>query len=477
MKHRKQNAPSDKPRANHRGQCLILIGLVVSAVIFCIVMFFLQLHGRNLTVLTVNGHKVSQAELQYYYIEGISDYLEKTSRYSDEDLPAIDFEKPLSEQPCPMLSNQSWHDYFLKSAIQKIGRDTADESEALVDDRIAAEAAAMRVGAIDLLAQEAGMSTEALLLEKYGNGVSLELIEDIENRAARRERLIGLQVEERVFSDEELEDYFQSKRIWNMLATYTAVPLDCDSSQYEDVLSDLAGVDNEEDFFARCTAYTEHNAVDCCVRYENVKATQMEDYTVAEWVLSTSRVPMETTVVRSYDETTYQEILIALQFHDSKRNDSPTWSYQEILLYPEMVHVGDTNRYLGGKNYYLFDLPAMELDRETFDIYSLAFSSLSSAEPFGWEQRSQEELGDTVYSQWLTSKERKPGELRVFETNYGAHVIRYIGEGSPAWQANAEAALREAYCAQLLDELDDAATQRASLLYSLLTSEKWLCIP
>lgn len=467
----KQNSAAARPQKKFP----VLPVLIACAVLLvaAAVALGVQYFNHSLTVATINGHAVTQAELQYYYTEEIEDFLEKISRYGDEYETGIDFEKPLSDQACALASDMTWQEYFLNSALRTIQRDTAAAKRAKAEnfqlDEIGKAAVQLRVGAMETLAEETGLSLEELLAEKYGKGVTLALIEEIETRAILRERYVGAKTDSFEVTDEAIEERFAAKRTWNMLATYTAVRLDCDSDNYDAVLADISAAEDRDDFLARCEAYIDGDPEGHIKEHTDATASDMEDYTVGEWMFSDDRTAMETTVIKSYDETTYEECLIALQYGSAKRNDTPTYVYQEILIYPDMVHPGDMTRYYGGKNFYLFDLPAMETDNDLFGTYALAHSSQPSSTLLGYDVATAEELADTVFGDWLTEDGRTAGELRAFETEYGAHVLHYIGAGEPYWKANAEAALREEFQNRLIQELETESSVRNGLFYHLLT--------
>ena len=72
---------------------------------------------RNTTALTVGEHKVSNAELNYYFIDAVNNFYSNYGAYAS--LFGLDVTKPLDEQ---VISEETgtWADDFLNSAIENV---------------------------------------------------------------------------------------------------------------------------------------------------------------------------------------------------------------------------------------------------------------------------------------------------------------------------------------------------------------------
>ena len=69
---------------------------------------------RSTTALTVGGTKVSAAELNHYYIDSVNGFLEQSGEYVS--LFGLDTTKPLDEQFYSETDELTWADYFLDQA-------------------------------------------------------------------------------------------------------------------------------------------------------------------------------------------------------------------------------------------------------------------------------------------------------------------------------------------------------------------------
>ena len=73
---------------------------------------------RGTTAVTVDGSKISAVELNYYYIDSINSYLEQWGDYVS--LTGLDTKKALDEQFIDTENTTTWADYFLEQATTNI---------------------------------------------------------------------------------------------------------------------------------------------------------------------------------------------------------------------------------------------------------------------------------------------------------------------------------------------------------------------
>ena len=132
---------------------------------------------RNTVALTIGEHKISNAELNYYFIDSVNQFYSQYGSYAS--MLGLDVTKPLNEQVLNGEDRMTWADDFLESAIEK-----AKATYALVDDAKAngytlpEEAVANIDAAIDsmeLYATAYGYpNVKAYMKGMYGNGTTEE---------------------------------------------------------------------------------------------------------------------------------------------------------------------------------------------------------------------------------------------------------------------------------------------------------------
>ena len=82
---------------------------------------------RNTVALTIGEHKISNAELNYYFIDSVNQFYNQYGSYAS--LLGLDVTKPLNQQVLSGENRMTWADDFLESAIEN-----AKATYALVDE-------------------------------------------------------------------------------------------------------------------------------------------------------------------------------------------------------------------------------------------------------------------------------------------------------------------------------------------------------
>ena len=155
----------------------IVVGVIVSPMIDGLV-------RRNSNAVTIGEHKLSTADLTYFYIDAISEYQQTVYNqyYSSfgnywSMMMGFDATKPLNEQMYSEKDSKTWADYFIENAI-----DTAKDTYALYDDAVAnghtlSEEEQSNLDSylesLDLYATYYGYSSvKSYLRSSYGNGAT-----------------------------------------------------------------------------------------------------------------------------------------------------------------------------------------------------------------------------------------------------------------------------------------------------------------
>ena len=132
---------------------------------------------RNTVALTIREHEISNAELNYYFIDSVKQFYSQFGSYASA--LGLDVTKPLNEQVLSGEDRMTWADDFLESAIEK-----AKATYALVEDAQAngytlpEEAVASidsEMETMELYATAYGYpNVKAYMKGMYGNGTTEE---------------------------------------------------------------------------------------------------------------------------------------------------------------------------------------------------------------------------------------------------------------------------------------------------------------
>ena len=95
---------------------VVMVAILVVAVTVGVSQFISNsgIRERNTTAMTVGEHKVSNADLNYYFVDTVNNFYSQNGSYAS--LFGLDVNKPLDEQYFDEASGETWADYFLASA-------------------------------------------------------------------------------------------------------------------------------------------------------------------------------------------------------------------------------------------------------------------------------------------------------------------------------------------------------------------------
>ena len=132
---------------------------------------------KNTVAVTIGDHKISNAELSYYYIDSVNNFYTQYGSYAA--MFGIDTTKPLNEQYSDEAAGETWADYFIQSAKDSAlsvyalndaaaaaGHTLTEEEQGIIDSNIAT---------MEMYGMMYGYSKgEDYLKAMYGRGASKE---------------------------------------------------------------------------------------------------------------------------------------------------------------------------------------------------------------------------------------------------------------------------------------------------------------
>ena len=131
---------------------------------------------KNTVAVTVGEHKISNAELNYYYIDAINTFYSNYGSYAS--ILGLDVTKALNEQVYDQDAGTTWADYFLDSAKENVRSvyAMADAAKAAGHQLSESEKAAVdnAVQQMELYGMLYGYDSEGYLKAMYGTGATEE---------------------------------------------------------------------------------------------------------------------------------------------------------------------------------------------------------------------------------------------------------------------------------------------------------------
>ena len=446
---------------------------------------------RNTDALTVGEHKLTAAELNYFYMDGINSfYSEWANNYGEYAstymmfMLGLDVTKPLDEQQYD--EDITFADYFTDAAVNSaISAYTAyDKALAAGTDEHEhdADSVELTMSQVALAAKSRGFAnTKAYLKAMYGNGASeesfrkyLEVI-SVSNHYLQ-ETFEGFKYnvgQLDAYSTEHFDDFSSFS-----YSTFTVNPsnfLECTASadDKEHVHTDeenakaleaakaaaeaimAAAPTDAESFNAAIKAqkaYAESTTAAC----SEVKALLFPKITnekIANWLNEDGRKPGDVTLIENETtstdtdgkQTTKVSSFTIVLMQERNDNNMEMVNVRHIL----QSYTGGTQDEFGNVTYSdeekktAYDAVALlEKNMKDTGITEDLFAELAKTNSTDPGSASNGGLYENVYpgqmvtefNDWCFDESRKPGDTGIVETSYGAHLMYFVGTSGTTYR-------------------------------------------
>lgn len=434
---------------------------------------------KKTVAMTVNDHDLSNAELNYFYMDAVNNFYSSYGSYAS--LMGLDPTVPLDQQVYDEESGTTWADNFLTTAkdnaksvyaladaAQAAGYALTEEEEATLDNNIAT---------VDLYGQIYGYADgDAYLKALYGNGASKESYRAYTSLCTLASSYQTHYSESLTYSDADLRaaeaDNFDAYSSYTYNTYYLAVSrfleggttAEDGTTTYpdeeraaalkaaEDAAKALTGeeVATLEDLDAAIAALpinadtTASSSTHADTRYTAVSSTY------ADWVTDSSRKEGDMTYVASTstsadedgNETTSTDGFYVVYYIGSTDNTFPLKNVRHILV---SFEGGTTDSATGTTTYSDEEKAAAKEKAEELlkqwkegEATEDSFAALAhdnstdtgSVENGGLYENIFPGQMVAAFNDWCFDESRKTGDTGIVETNYGYHVMYFVGDAS-----------------------------------------------
>lgn len=433
-------------------------------------------HEKNTTAVTVGEHKLSNAELSYYYMDAINNFNSNYGNYAY--LYGIDTSKPLSEQYADEATGETWAENFVNQASA-----SARAVFALVD-AAKAEGFALPQEAkdqVDLLSSNLDAyatiygyeNTDAFIKAQYGNGTNKASYLEYYERNLLASAYQEAHQDSLTFTDEQIKEadqanaaqyssynynyYYLSTNKFltggttdeNGNTTYSIEERQAAAAEAEAAANTLTGAASVEEFDASIAALPVNEGTEAkSTAYVNQSYSSLNSY-LSDWVTDSSRIEGEMAVIP-----------VTSTFADDNGNDVDT-----VTAYYIPYFVGVNNNEVNTMNvrHILvgFNGETNEDGSYTDEVKAAAkatadeilanynsnpteenFAELANANSTDTGSNTNGGLYEDVFpgqmvaafDAWCFDESRQPGDTGIVETEYGYHVMYYVGENNQTYR-------------------------------------------
>ena len=451
--------------------------VVVMAVILVIAVFVgakqtittTGIREKNTTALTVGDHELNNVEMNYFFMDSVNNFYSNYGSYAA--MFGLDLSKPLNEQFVDEEAGITWADDFMNSA-----KEAAASIYAMVD---AAEAAGFTLPETDREALETNMESldlyatmygygdaDAYLKAMFGNGASKKTYAEYCEKQALASAYYANYAESLTYEDADLRaaeaENFNAYSSYTYNSYYLATSrfltggtTDAEgNTTYSDEETAAAAAAAEEAAKALAQVSTAAELDEAIAALEinkdtTASSTLYEDtlYTninalYTDWLTDGSRKTGDAAYFASTSGDAVSGYYVIL-FQDSTDNTVALKNVRHILVTPAHDHE-DGEAHAEGETYSAEEMAAAKATAEEIlaswkagEATEEAFAALAnekSADGDGTTGGLYEDIypGQMVanFEDWCFDASRKTGDTGIVETEYGYHVMYFVGDSA-----------------------------------------------
>ena len=421
---------------------LLVIAIVVTAC--CLVVFAIRSTGnylRDRVAVTSEHYDVNNAMMSYFF----HDTFNSSKSYYDAyaSYIGLNTSMPLRDQTNSQ-TGQSWYKYFMDGTVENVksmlvlaeaakaaGVELTDIENARIDE------------AIDNLAKYAELSkvsTEKFIHETYGLGVKEGDVRDalkiyFLSQKFYYQTLSGIEV-----TTEEINKHYEENTDDYMILDYKVYSFkDTEKKvlpavrkgellaeaktpeQFDEILRDLIAVD-----------FTDEDKLDAAIKgtlKEGVTLVEKQEY--SKWLFEDGRKVGDTKVIKADDGTVSVYMLVT----EPHRDESATKDVRHILF--SFSNYESKEECKAAAEAVLKKFKEDGASEEKFAELAALYSTDSGSSSNGglYENVAEGQMVEP-FEKWLFDDSRKVGDCDIVETTYGYHIMYYVGEGRPQWEAS-----------------------------------------
>lgn len=457
---------------------VLMIGIVIATT-------FLRsgILERNTTAATINGDtKISAAELNHYYMDTVNQFMNQFSNYLS--LTGLDSTKPLDEQIQNEETNTTWADYFLQDATKRMksvyavyndavaqGYTLSDTAKTQLDMTVSNMAAYAKIyGYPDANSYIKAVYGQGCNEETYRQYAEIQLIaseyakdhsesltyDDAALRAAEAENF-------NAYSSYSYHSYFVGASHFyeggttdaDGKTTYSDEEKQAGLKAAEKAAQDLLDQKpaTAEEFDKAIGAMSINADTDAkSTVFDRVQYSQIGQI-FRDWVTDAQRTAGDMTVIPNETETTNEDGTTTktvtgyyvVMFDDATDNTFPLVNVRHILVPYEGGATGEN----GQKTYTDEEKAAAKAKAEELlaqftsgETTEDAFAALAKENSTDGGSKENGGLYEDVYpgqmvrnfNDWCFDESRKPGDTGIVESDYGVHVMYFVGDSETTYR-------------------------------------------
>lgn len=437
---------------------------------------------KNTIAATIGDRKLNSVEFNYYYTDTINEFYNDWYNQSSEDPDAylysvmgLDTSLPLNEQIQDEQTGKTWADYFVDAAIEQAKSDYAMYDLAATDDTFALPEEDQQtlenvMNNLSTYAKLYGMSVNKYLAAMYGPGASKKSYEAYYERSLIATAYTNAHKDSITYDDAAIREYesdkldnFTSYTYYNVYMSYSAflqggTEDEDGATTYSDEEKNAAraALKAAAEKLATAKSLDELKSLTETIEVvDGYSVTVNESYrvlhtslnaTLSDWLCNDARQEGDIEAIPNYvkdedgNETDQANGYYVVLFGGKTDNTEPMGNVRHLLV---QFEGGKENEETGETVYsdeekaaakeeadgYLKTWQEGDANEASFIELVKAHSDDTSAEDGGlFEDINPASSYVDNFLNWSIDPVREAGDAEVIETEYGYHVMYYVGD-------------------------------------------------
>ncbi len=468
---------STKQTAGKKNWLLIVLALILALTfVGGIVYSAVESSGaiqRGRVAMSTENYKVTNSMMTYFFKYQYNVFVSQNSYYLS--YYGLDTSKSLKSQYVGSGTTQTWFAYFMDSAVSEVESTLAlceaakakgialdDEDKKEIDDAFKS---------LKTTAKAYGMSLNGYIAAMYGNGVNSKDVRKCFELSQLASKMAEAMEESYSYTDEEKTKYAEDNKSKFYTAEYLTYSFKADYATGADdaakktaleeakkLADELAEKTTEETFFQYIHDYKVEQAKKDAKEGEEPKAVEDdaddyrstaaygEDTDLQKWLFDAETKVNDTKVIEDETNETYK---VYLMTKTSAKADYQTVNVRHILLTSTTYTNKDGAKAKAEE--LLNQFKSGTVSEDAFAALAKEFTEdTGSVENGGlYENVGKGEMVES-FNDWIFDESRKVGDTGLVETDYGWHVMYFVGNGEVKWMLDADTAMKnDAYTKEL----------------------------
>ncbi|MBQ1368238.1 MAG: peptidylprolyl isomerase [Firmicutes bacterium] len=418
------------------------------------------LSRRMLKALTIGDKDISVAEFSYYYRLTFNNYYQTMYSYFQGSYMPIDMTKSLKKQA--YNDDMSYADYFSQQAKDNLQQlvilsEEAKKANFTLPEDVQNVYQTTLDGAKNNAEQE-GVSVNTYLSNNFGMGFNMDTLEKCVYRELLAEAYKNEKQASFTFTDADLEAYYQENskdfdvadiRLVRFSVVEGNETTEAVTAEEAKAQADafIEGITTEEEFAEKAVAKAEAEAeegaeVQDTSRFRSLSFDDVTnvDVNLCDWIFNQDHADGSVAVVENASGDAYFAVYLTKAPY---RNDSKTVDVRHILVRFEDTTEESKEAAKSQAEMLYEQFLSYGATEDYFATLAQQFSSDTGSQSNGGLYTGVYE-GQMVdaFNDWCFDEARFAGDSGIIETEYGYHIMYFVGDNLPSWKMNVQNTLQ-----------------------------------